>query len=108
MKLVKQIYVSKTWDGIIESINIKKRNPSKINLVIIKGSTITNSLESTECFEKHFCNIAIEILSKIPLSNNNFCDCRNDPAENAFFINPNSKIAQIVFPQQSLKISENH
>ena len=82
-----KLNLCKTWEGIREVINIRKKK-GQTNKLNSDNGIINEDREISEQFNKHFCNIATTIEKEIPSAKNNFSDYLKNPIEKSFFINP--------------------
>ena len=64
----------KTWEGIREVINIKRRHPQTISRLMINGNINHSSI------------IAKNIANKIPKTNHNYREYLKEPTENSFIL----------------------
>ena len=77
----------KTWEGIIEVINIKKTKGQIVN-ALNDGEGIKNKNNKiAEKFKNHFCKIA-ETIENVPKAKNQFSDNLENQMEQSFFSNP--------------------
>ena len=83
-----KLNLRKTWDGIREVINIRKKKRQTINTLNSDNRIINKDRKISEQFNKHFCNIAKIIEKEIPSAKNNFNGYLKNPIEKLFFINP--------------------
>ena len=83
-----KLNLRKTWEGIREVINIRKKKGQTINTLNSDNGIINKDRKISEQFNKHFCNIAKTIEKEIPSAKNNFSDYLKNPIEKSFFINP--------------------
>ena len=78
----------KTWEGIREVINIRKKKRQTTNTLNSDNGIINEDRKISEQFNKHFCNIAKTIEKEIPSAKNNFSGYLKNPIEKSFCINP--------------------
>ena len=83
-----KLNLCKTWEGIREVFNIRKKKGQTINTLNNDNGIINQDRKISEQFNKHFCNIATTIEKEIPSAKNNFSDYLKNPIEKSFFINP--------------------
>ena len=83
-----KLNLRKTWDGIREVINIRKKKEQTINTLNSDNGIINEDRKISEQLNKHFCNIAKTIEKEIPSAKNNFSGYLKKPIEKSFFINP--------------------
>ena len=77
----------KTWEGIREVINIRKKKGQTINTLNSDKGIINKDRKISEKFSKRFSNIAKTIEKEIPTAKNNFTDYLKNPIKKSFFIN---------------------
>ena len=78
----------KTWSGINEIINIKKKHVSQPSCLKINGIQSNNPKQIAETFNNYFSTVAQKVDSLIPPTNNVFKDYLKNPNINSFFIQP--------------------
>ena len=83
-----KLNLSKTWEGIREVINIRKKKGQTINTLNSDNGIINEDRKISEQFNKRLCNIAKTIEKEIPSAKNNFSGYLKNPIEKSFFINP--------------------
>ena len=83
-----KLNLCKTWEGIRQVINIRKKKGQTINTLNSDNGIINEDRKISEQFNKHFCNIATTIEKEIPSAKNNFSDYLKNAIKKTFFINP--------------------
>ena len=83
-----KLNLRKTWEGIREVINIRRKKGQTINTLNSDKGIINQDRKISEQFNKHFCNIAETIEKEIPSAKNNFSGYFENPIEKLLFINP--------------------
>ena len=83
-----KLNLHKSWEGIREVINIRKKKGQTINTLNSDDGIINEDRKISEQFNKHFCNIAETIEKEIPSAKNNFRGYLKNPIEKSFFNNP--------------------
>ena len=61
-----KLNLRKTWEGIRDVINIRKKKGQAINTLNSDNGIIHEGKKISEQFNKHFCNIAKTIEKEIP------------------------------------------
>ena len=69
---INKLNLRKTWEGIREVINIKKKNRQTINTLNSDNGIINEDRIISEQFKKHFCNIAKTIEEEISSAKKQF------------------------------------
>ena len=64
---VSKTNLHRTREGRREVLNNTKKNPQKNDAILINTRTISDPIELPKRFNKHFCNIIKEVVSKISL-----------------------------------------
>ena len=84
-----KLNIFKTWGwGIREIINISKKWSNSINCIQIGRSTITNSCDIINDFNRHFTSVAKQIEEKLIKPKHHYSKCLKNSNSNSFFIAP--------------------
>ena len=76
-----KLNLRKTWDGIREVINIRKKKEQTINTLNSDNGIIKEDRKILEQLNKHFCNIAKTIEKEIPSAKKKFSGYLKNPIE---------------------------
>ena len=87
-RITNWIYIFKTWKGIREIINISKNESNNINCIQIGRTTISNSSDIANEFNRHFTSIAKQIEEKLIKPKHHYSKYLKKPNSNSFFIAP--------------------
>ena len=98
-----KLNLSKTWEGIREVINIRKKKGQTINTLKSDNRIIHEDRKISEQFNKHFCNIAKTIEKEIPSAKNNFSGYLKNPIEKSLSINPTTTADEVETQIKGLK-----
>ena len=77
-----------TWEGIREIMNISKKRSNNINSIQIGKSTITNSSDIANEFNRHFASVAKQIEAKLINAKHYYSKYLKNANSNSFFITP--------------------
>ena len=80
----------KTWEGIMEIINISKKRGTDVTLIQTGNKTVKNSCEIASKFNKHFTSIAKQIEENLIKPKHNYHEYLKNPNVNSFFISPSN------------------
>ena len=80
--------IFKTWEGIREIINISKKGSNNINCIQIRRTTISNSSDIANEFNRHFTLVAKQIEEKLIKPKHHYSKYLKNPNSNSFFIAP--------------------
>ena len=80
-----KLNLRKTWEGIREVINIRKKKEQRINTLNCDNGIINEDRKISEQFNKHFCNVAKTIEKEIPSAKNNFSGYLKKPSRKIVF-----------------------
>ena len=85
-----KLNIFKTWGGggIREIINTAKKGSNSINCIEIGRSTITNSCDIANGFNRHFTSVAKQIEEKLIKPKHHYSKCLKNSNSNSFFIAP--------------------
>ena len=78
----------KTWEGIMENINISKKRATDITSIQIGNKTVKISYEIASEFYKHFTSIAKQIEENLIKPKHKYSEYLKNPNANSFFISP--------------------
>ena len=81
----------KTWDGIHEIINIKKKETNYVTSLKLNDSTITDSQTVANTFNNHFTSIAKNIEQNLITSKSKYYDYLRDSSQQTFFLPPTNE-----------------
>ena len=81
----------KTWDGISEIINIKKKETNYVTSLKLNDNTITDSQTIANTFNNHFTSIAKNIEQNLITSKSKYYDYLKDSSQQTFFLSPTNE-----------------
>ena len=81
----------KTWHGIREIINIKKKETNYATSLKLNDNTITGSQTIGNTFSNHFTSIAKNIEQKLITSKSKYYDYLKDSSQQTLFLAPTNE-----------------
>ena len=94
--------IFKTWEGIREIINISKKGSNNINCIQIRRTTISNSSDIANEFNRHFTLVAKQMEEKLIKPKHHYFKYLKNPNSNSFFIAPTNN-KEVLFEIKNLK-----
>ena len=80
--------MKKTWTGIRELINVKKKSETKISKLIVENNVITDPVAMASTMNSFFVNMGSSVASKIPNSKKAFSDYLSESSNFNIILNP--------------------
>ena len=82
-----KLNIFRTWEGIREIIKISKKESNNINCIQIGRTTISNSSDIANEFNRHFTSVAKQIEEKL-IKPKHYSKYLRNPNSYFFFIDP--------------------
>ena len=78
--------IKKTWDGIRQVLNVKKKKTTSIDRLIYKNKTFTSDIDKANSLNDFFVNIGSTVEAKIPQTKIHYSSYMKSPNDKSIFL----------------------